>query len=191
MEPITEKDQTENDIKIINLSKRKLLDNEKKVLNKGLKFTPVPPSCDSNELKSDIHEFTQKLRLAEYFEGMEDEDISLRRNRSDFVPPRNRNASLEKCIQTVEDFPLEPQKKTKINLSKMETEAIKTLANDTSIVIKEADKGGATIIMDQSHYKDMVENTLNDKTFMKHLIVTHQKQKNLNIQNSSRNTKLV
>ena len=96
---------------------------------------------------------------------MEDEDISLRRNRSDFVPPRNRNASLEKYIQTVEDFPLEPQKKTKPNLSKMETEAIKTLANDTSIVIKEADKVGATIIMDQSHYKDIVENTLNDKNF--------------------------
>ena len=71
----------------------------------------------------------------------------------------------------------------------METEAIKTLANDTSIVIKLVDKGGATIIMDQSHYKDMVKNTLNDKNFMKHLIVTQRKQKNLNIQNSSRNTK--
>ena len=126
MEPITENDQTENDIKIINLSKRKFSDKEKNVLNKGLKFTPVPPSCDSNELKSDIREFTQTLRLAEYFEGMEDEDISLRRNRSDFVPPRNRNANLEKYIQTVEDFPLKPQKKTKANLSKMETEAIKT-----------------------------------------------------------------
>ena len=80
-----------------------------------------------------------------------------------FPPPRNRNANLKKYIQTVEDFPLDPQKKTKPNLSKMETEAIKTLANDTSIVIKEADKGGATIIMDQSHYKDTVENTLNDK----------------------------
>ena len=138
---------------------------KKNVLNKGLKFTPVPPSCDSNELKGDIYEFSRKLRLAEYFEGMEDEDIFLRRNRSDFVPHRKRNTNLEKYIQTVEDFPLEPQKKTKVNLSKMETEAIKTLANDTSIVIKEADKGGVTIIMDQSHYKDMVENTLNDKNF--------------------------
>ena len=63
MEPITEKDQTGNDIKIINLSKRKFSDNEKNVLNKGLKFTPVPPSCDLNELKSDIHEFTQHLGL--------------------------------------------------------------------------------------------------------------------------------
>ena len=47
----------------------------------------------------------------------------------------------------------------------METVVIKTLANDTSIVIKEAGKGGATIIMGQSHYKNMVENTLNDKNF--------------------------
>ena len=51
----------------------------------------------------------------------------------------------------------------------METEAIKTLANDTSIVIKEADKGGATIKMDQSHYKDMVENTLKDNKFYEKL----------------------
>ena len=120
-----------------------------------------------NELKSDIHEFTRQLGHAEYFEGMENEDISLRLNRSDFVPPINRNTNLVKI--TVEDFHLEPQKKTKPNLSKMETEAIKTLANDTSIVIKEAYKGGATIIMDQSHYKNMVENTLNDKNFYEKL----------------------
>ena len=91
---------------------------------------------------------------------MEDEDISVRQNRSDFVPPKNRNANLEKYIQTKEDFPMEPQQKTKPILSKMETEAIKTLAKDTSIVIKEADKGGATIIMDQSHYKGMVEKNI-------------------------------
>ena len=169
MEPVTEKDQTGNDIKIIKLSKRKFSDNEKNVLNKGLKFTPVPPSCDLNELKNDIYKFTRQLGHAEYFEGMENKDISLRLNRSDFVPPINRNTNLEKYIQTVEDFPLEPQKKTKTNLSKMETEAIKTLANDTSIVNKEADKGVATIIMDQSHYKNMVENTLNDKNFYEKL----------------------
>ena len=59
----------------------------------------------------------------------------------------------------------------------METKAIKTLANDTSIVIKEADKGGATIIMDQSHYNYMVENTLNDKNFYEKLDSDSSKEK--------------
>ena len=79
---------------------------------------------------------------------------SLRKNRSEFVPPRNRNACLEKYIQSIEDFPLEPQNnKTKPKLTKMENETIKHLANDNSVVIKEADKGGATIIMNQANYK--------------------------------------
>ena len=43
------------------------------------------------------------------------------------------------------------------------------MANDPSIVIKEADKGGATIIMDQSHYKCMVENALDDGIFYEKL----------------------
>ena len=101
---------------------------------------------------------------------MEDDDISLRNNRSEFAPPRNRNACLEKYIQSIEDFPLELQNnKTKPNLTKMENEAIKYLANDNSIVIKEADKGGATIIMDQANYKNMVEDILTDTNFYEKL----------------------
>ena len=51
MESITEKDQTENDIKIINLSKGKLSDNEINILNKGLKFTLVPHAAIRTNLK--------------------------------------------------------------------------------------------------------------------------------------------
>ena len=68
------------------------------------------------------------------------------------------------------DFPLEPQNnKTKPNFTKMENEAIKHLANDNSFVIKEADKGGATLMMDQAHYKNMVENILTDTNFYEKL----------------------
>ena len=61
----------------------------------------------------------------------------------------------------------------------METEAIKTLANNTSLIIKEADKGGATIIMDQNHYKDIVENTLNNNNFYGNLDSDPLKAENL------------
>ena len=51
----------------------------------------------------------------------------------------------------------------------MENEARKHLANDNLIVIKEADKGVATIIMAQAHYKNMVENFLIDTNFYEKL----------------------
>ena len=77
-DPIADNRTNSKDITIINLSKRNLTFDEKSILNKGLKFTPVPSKNNPNELKSDIHEFTRKLRLVEYFEGVEDTDISLR-----------------------------------------------------------------------------------------------------------------
>ena len=48
---------------------------------------------------------------------------------------------------------------------KSEANAIKSLQNDHFIIIKEADKGGATVIMDREHYQEMVENTLSDRAF--------------------------
>ena len=56
MGPIANKNENENDIKIITLSARKLSNDEKNILNKGLKFTPV---CTENTL-NDTH-FYEKL----------------------------------------------------------------------------------------------------------------------------------
>ena len=75
------------DIKIINLSSKKLSTTEKTLLNKGLKFTPTPPIGNPEQLNEDLKEFNRKLRLAEYFDCTEDTDISLVRNKSDFIPP--------------------------------------------------------------------------------------------------------
>ena len=67
------------------------------VLEKGLKFTPTPSRSNSQELKEDVANFNRKLRLLEYFHDREeDEDDSLVKNKSDFVPPKHRNAALEK-----------------------------------------------------------------------------------------------
>ena len=79
-------------------SRKRLTDSEQKILEKGLKFTPTPERGNQQELKEDIFEFTRKLRLAEYFYGTEDPDISLVKNKSDFIPPRNRNAALDRYI---------------------------------------------------------------------------------------------
>ena len=45
---------------------RELSNEEIKLLERGLKFTPTPKQ-NRSELKTDIQEFSRKLRLLEYF----------------------------------------------------------------------------------------------------------------------------
>ena len=63
----------------------------------------------------------------------------------------------------------------KHNISLAERNAIKSLANDQSIIIKEADKGGAVVIMDREHYKEIVENMFSDKKYYEKLDTDPQK----------------
>ena len=153
----------DKDIKIINLSNKKLTDAEISLLNKGLKFTPTPKLGNTQELHEDSNEFNRKLRLAEFFDGTEDQDISLVRNKSNFIPPSKRNDALDEFINTVEKIPKTPiQSNVKNNLTMQEQEALKILRTNSEIIIKEADKGGATIIMNKEEYKEVVETILND-----------------------------
>ena len=93
-------------------------------------------------------------------------DISLVRNISDFVPPPNRNTALDNFISKIEDFPkTNPPNNKKQNLTEHESKAMKALKNDDKIIIKEADKGGATVIMDKQHYKEMVHSIINDTEY--------------------------
>jgi hypothetical protein len=91
-----------NNVRIINLSQRHISVNEKKILEKGLKFTPTPRR-DSLDLIKDTEEFCRKLRLREYFENEENVDKSLVRNKSKFKPQPNRDKHLDdfiKCLQS-------------------------------------------------------------------------------------------
>ena len=132
------------------------------MLEKGLKFTPIPNHANTQELAKDISEFTRKVRLVEFFEGIDDNDKSLVRNKTNFVPPKGRDQLLDNFVESTINIPLETQDKSKIkrNISFSEQKAISSLANDTSIIIKQADKGGATVIMDRSFYQKQIEKIL-------------------------------
>lgn len=117
-------------------------------------------------------EFTRKIRLVEYFEGNEDDtDNSLVRNKSNWIPPKGRDNDLETFISNVVDIPLTPNKRTNIkyNLSKSQQNSIKSLINDENIIIKEADKGGATVIMNRSFYQTQIEKLLSKEDYYKKL----------------------
>ena len=155
-----------------NLSSTQLTEDEMKVLSKCLKFTPTP-KANVSELKTDIMEFNRKLRLTEYFHADNNNDventmiptheIDLVRNKSNFDPKPAKTKTLKYVCNTLSSLPIDDTNNTnKNNLTTKERRALNKLMNNTDIVIKEADKGGAVVIMNKEFYnskiKDMLEN---------------------------------
>ena len=137
-------------------------------MSRGLKFTPTPNKSNDEQLSNDIAEFHRKIRLKEYFYTNENiqEDDSLVRNNSNFEPPKGRNHSLDDYIEITKVIPQNSSKKSSsFNLTRNERKALDSLANDTSIVIKEADKGGGIVIMNKDFYKRKILEMLVDKSF--------------------------
>ena len=63
----------------------------------------------------------------------------------------------------------DPQRKTSFNITRNKRKAIDILAKDTSIVIKEAAKGGHIVIMNKEFYKRRLLQMLDDKSFYKQI----------------------
>lgn len=113
--------------KVFNLSNRVLNETEIKLLSKGLKYTPTP-RMNNEQLKTDIKEYTRKLRLKEYFNEDDDDSTQnlneeqeqdLVRNKSDFNPKRGRNQTLDTVCNTLDIFQLSNvPRQTKSNLSR-------------------------------------------------------------------------
>ncbi|CAG2236124.1 unnamed protein product [Mytilus edulis] len=134
---------------------------------RGFKFAPVPYS-NVPELKADINNFSRRLRLKEEFGNKKDHDKSLVRNKSTYTPRPGKDDYLDTYIETITKFPVRTRK-CKQNLTRNEQDALKSLKDDDSIIIKEADKGGAIIIMDTDFYKEKVLEQLNDEEYYKQI----------------------
>lgn len=156
-------------VRIFNLSNKTLSKFEKNVLLKGLKFTPTPEKPNENELQTDLNEFFRKLKLREFFyEKDMDNDDSIVKNKSFFEPPKGRNQHLDSYIELTKQISTTiPKTTNKNNLSSNERKALDSLTKDTSIVIKEADKGSGIVIMNSYYYEEKIKEMLNDKTFYK------------------------
>ncbi|KAL5007663.1 hypothetical protein ScPMuIL_016469 [Solemya velum] len=118
-------------------------------------------------MKSDVQKFCRKLRLREFFGYDTSTDNSLVRNKSNWAPNRGRDSHLDCFIDTITKFPITNSKNFKQNISKAEQRALEKLKQDETIVIKEADKGGAIVIMDKDYYREKVLDQLNDGIFYK------------------------
>lgn len=158
------------------MSSHHLTDNEISLLKKGLKFTPTPkPNVE--EIKTDLKQFTRKLRLKEFFEPNEEDivdknvvftaaprDNTLVRNKSRFVPARGRNKFLDDFCDTLENVHI-PVKKVKRNLNVCEQKGLRSLKENQNIIIKEADKGGAIVILNKCFYHEKITSILNNDEY--------------------------
>lgn len=90
--------------KVINLSRKQLTEFEIKLLSKGLKCTPTP-NDNKQELKTDLKEYTRKLRSTEYLYDPDNDESSNEQNdivRHKFNPKKGRNMVLEIVCETLE-----------------------------------------------------------------------------------------
>ena len=134
-------------------------------------FAPTPQRNNALELKEDLSEFTRILRLLDFFHETDyDADDSLVKNKSTFIPPKQRNPAPERYITNLDNTPLERNgKQCRENISKCQRDAIRSLALDKDLVIKDADKGGMVVIMDKKHYLSMSLDILNDQNYYERL----------------------
>ena len=154
---------------VINLTDRDLTDPELRLLSKGLNFTPLPPNVDRLSLRQSVADFERNLRLAEFFHCDSDsasnfvpKDLKFR-EKSTWTPPANRDKHLDSYISVITSKIMSASENRAFsNLKPDEREALRDLKSRSDIVIRDADKGSATVIMDRQRYIDEGLRQLND-----------------------------
>ena len=157
--------------KTFNLSKKTLSKYQVNILLRGLKFTPTPKR-NTIQLKSDIHNYTRKLRLTEFFHNTPENNNlqNLFKTKSHFTPSRNRDRDLDHQIDILNNLDLEGMDlSSNNNLSKTEQSELSKLINDKTIIIKPADNGDAVVVLSTEHYKTMIMQHLDDASTYKNL----------------------
>ena len=150
---------------VINLSRRNLSSAEISLLSKGLKFVPTANKIDQAKLKRELEEYGRKLRLMWHFRNDERPFSQERFKPKSTFNPRNKDAVIETYLSCLEErlLDIEIPSKRFNNLTKDERNAMYSLKDDKSIIIKGADKGSAVIVWDREDYIKEATKQLEDK----------------------------
>ena len=111
------------------------------------------------------------MRLLEFFHDYPPQtNPNLFRPKGTWTPPPHRDAALDTFLDAVEHdlFNVTPAP-VRDNLTTRERHALKRLSRRNDIVIKSADKGSGTVVMDRNWYIDECLRQLNDSKFYKTL----------------------
>lgn len=137
---------------IKNLSNCKISTHETNLLSRGLKFiqTPIP---DKNRVRQqlllDFKHFARRMRLRYIFNNKDSEQHPFH-VKSNWEPPVQPSVALETYLEEIKVQLAEIEiTKPRNNLPYQERIALKDLKSNTEIVIKKADKGSTTVIMNK------------------------------------------
>ena len=153
---------------VVKTSNVTLTDNETQLFARGLGFCLSPRHIDWTEVNADCDEFARgHLRITEFFHDYTTD------NQSDpfypkslWTPPTDRDGALNAYLIDVKhDLLTTKHRRIHDNLPKDQRRALRLLKQRHDIVIKSANKGSATVIMDRKWYLDECYRQLNNPTF--------------------------
>ena len=159
------------------MDKKKISYNEIKLLNKDLNFYPTPGKYNKTNYENNIQNFTRKIELQAHFKTTEvfnknDGNFHIKNSTNKQWTPKEKRDTVE--IFT-EAFKSESQNQEHIkkfpknNLTKNEIEALKDPRIRNNIIITQADKAGAVVIIDLDYYINEANPQLNKKEFYKEI----------------------
>lgn len=174
----------------MNLSSKPLSSDCLQALEKGLSFVPTT-YCNEFNVFLDFQKFFRTLRLKEFFSSNDSRlnlcpptqhntnsppvnnlaiDPGAFHKKSTFMPPKNKNFSVETYCRLVErDVGQVLNKKREYtvfnNMPVAQRNALHDIKNDKSVVIKPADKGGSIVVMDTQYYDQEIYRQLQNQSF--------------------------
>lgn len=164
---------------IVNLSPKILTPEHLSILQKGLNFIPTPSHTNHIHTIKDTLLFNRRVRLAHFFQNYPEQrtDTIFPKTNKGWIPPSGIDPDIDSfthhLLQSTIHKP--PSGRPKNNLNPSELLALKDLQQDDSIVIKPADKGGATVIWSTPLYEQEALRQLNNRQHYRtcHASLTH------------------
>ena len=139
---------------IKDLSDTQLATEQIKLLSRDLKFIPTPVMKENQirrQLISDFNQFARRVRLQYIYHDQNTEQHPFHM-KSSWIPPIQRSVALETYLEEVKIKLAETTLvKAKINLPPGEQRALKELMNNEEIILKKADKGTTTVVMNREN----------------------------------------
>ena len=163
---------------VINLSDKYFTKDVHRLRNINLNFVPTIKKYNKELLDEEINDFYWLIKLKVHsrdntkVKELTEEEIFKKPSNKKWAPNKNRNiikTFIEATKSGIKDELKTIPAHKFTNLSKKEQNALKELKCREDVVITDADKGGAVVILDVKDYIKESERKLNDDEHYRHL----------------------
>lgn len=158
-------------VNVLNLSDYQLSVSELSVLERGLSFVPSPTKIFRSHITTAADQLTRNVKLEHYFRNSTNHTKEMFVQKSSFNPnescfPRNIRDFCNETYNLAKTCKLSTPKD---NLSEAERKALSSLTNNNSIIIRKADKGSTTVLLNKADYVSEALHQINNSKFYERL----------------------